>query len=392
MQATLQGRVRAGLVALLLIGTSALALRQFRDLERYSDEVHHLRQISAFCAGDLRLDRKLTTLPGFHALAAAIGRATGDCSLAAVRRLNALLGLLSAAAFWWAARAAGAPRPALRTLHYWLLPVLLPYHFLAYTDTLSLLLVLLAVGLALRDQPGAAGAVGALSILARQTNVVWLPLLAALGPGPVRSWRRLLAIVPGLLAFAVFVALNRGIAMGDQRAHHAGLFTGNLFFGLSLLCGLFLPRVLALLWRERARLADPRLLALLAALAALYAVSFGLEHAYNRFPGFLRNELLMRLEQSPLLTAGFFLLIALATAALWVDRLSRPAFHLLYPVALLALLPVKLVDQRYAFVPLVLLLLFRREDADWVEGLGLAQSAGLAAFFVLGISRGLFLL
>jgi alpha-1,2-glucosyltransferase len=394
----MRARLR-GLVAGVLVLAQALWVAgRFRALPPYADERHHMRQVSAFCSGATRLDPKLTTLPGFHILAAAAGRLTGDCSLATARAVNAALGLASVAAFAYAAAAAGAADPALRTLQYAALPVLLPYHFLAYTDTAPLLLLLLSAGFLLRGRSVAAGVAAAGSLLFRQSNVVWLLFVAlwVLRSRPGLTARealgRLWPCLLGVLGFAAFVALNGGVALGDARAHRAGFHLGNVFFALLLAGALLLPRHLWLLAREGKRLARPAALLALAATAAAFVVGFGVPHAYNRYADFLRNQLLMAADDSLPLRLALLLPLLIGLGGLLADRPARPADAALWPVALVALLPVRLIDQRYAFVPLVLHQLLRRDAPASVEWTTLGLWAAAALGLVEGIARGAFLL
>jgi alpha-1,2-glucosyltransferase len=389
---------RVLLATALVIAQGLWVAGRFRGLPPYADERHHLRQVQAFCSGSPALDPKLTTVPGFHLLAAAAGRLTGDCSLASVRALNAVIGLASVAAFAFAAAASGAADPALRTLQYAALPVLLPYHFLAYTDSAPLALLLLSAGLLLRGRSVAAGLAAAASLLFRQSNVVWLLFVAlwVLRSQPAltarEALRRLWPCLLGLLGFGVFVLVNGGIALGDARAHRAGLHLGNVFFALLLAGVLLLPRQLWLLATERARLLSPRVLGVLALAAAFFAAGFGVAHAYNRFPDFLRNQLLMAADESWALRAALLVPLLLGLAGLLLDRPLRPADAALWPATLLALLPVKLIDQRYAFVPLVLHQLLRRDAPAAVEWATLGLWAALGLGLVEGIARGAFLL
>ena len=159
------------------MATAALVYQALRPLPRYSDEIHHFRQIRGFCEGDYTLNPRVTTIPGYHVVSALVGRLTGDCSTQQMRLVNTVIGLLSVAAFLAAIRAAGSQAPVARTLQYFFLPVLLPYHFFVYADSISLLANLATLALLLRGRFLLAGLAGSLAILVRQTNVVWLALV-----------------------------------------------------------------------------------------------------------------------------------------------------------------------------------------------------------------------
>jgi alpha-1,2-glucosyltransferase len=235
-------------------------------------------------------------------------------------------------------------------------------------------------------------------LLFRQTNVVWLLLVAGHvffvegARGAATLLRRLWPCLLGLSAFGAFVAWNGGVALGDAGAHRPGFHLGNVFFALLLFAGIFLPRALHVLWTRRAGLATPAVLLALAALGVVFVCSFGVEHAYNRFGGFLRNDLLLAADDSLALRAALAAPVLLAAFMLAADRLALPAYNLLLPVALLSMVPIRLVDQRYAFTALALYQLFRREDPPWLEVAGLLWSAGLCVWVVEGLARGAFLL
>ncbi len=388
--------IRAALAAAVIVGTTWFVAQAMAPMNHYADEVHHFRQITAFCDGDFRIDPKLTTVPGPHALTALVAGLTGDCSLAAARRVNIAVGLLSVLAFLYAAVATPTARPLARTLQYFLLPILLPYHFLVYTDSISLLALLLAVGLLLRGRDVSAGIVVALSLLLRQTNVVWVVFVAAYvlvereWEGRTAYLRRVWPCLLGCAGFAAFALANHGVAIGDARAHHPGLSFGNVFFLLMLFFVLFLPRNIASLAASGERLADRGFLAVLAAVYGLFLATFGVDHAYNKFAGFLRNDLLVTLDERDVLRVAAFAIVAGGAAVLYVDRLARPSYHLLYVFAVLSLLPIRLIDQRYDFAPLALFLLFRRDDSVVVEAASIGFSLVLCGLLVDGLARGAF--
>ena len=226
-----------------------------------------------------------------------------------MRLVNAVIGVLSVAAFFAAARAAGAKAPLARTFQYLFLPVLLPYHFLVYADSISLLANLVTLALMLRGRFALAGLAGSLAILVRQTNVVWLALvcLAAwmddpavrAGPRPLTAWlRRAWTALLGLAGFAAFVLWNGGVAVGGRGAFKAGLHTGNVFLFLALYFVLFLPGNAAAIRRRARQLARPFFWVLLAAAYAVFLATFRVDHPFNKFEGFLRNEMLSAVASS----------------------------------------------------------------------------------------------
>jgi len=392
----------AAAFAFLLV-TAVVVYNALRPLGRYSDEIHHYRQIRSFCNGDFTLNPRITTIPGYHVVSAAVGRMTGDCSAEQMRRVNATIGALSVIAFFFAVRAAGSSVPLARTLQYFFLPILLPYHFLIYADSISLLANLVTVALLLRGRFALAGLAGTLAILVRQTNVVWLFLVCAVAffdvpevrsaPHPLTAWlRRTWTALLGLAAFAGFVLWNGGVAVGGRGAFAAGLHTGNVFLFLALYFVMFLPANLAALRRRAERLADPLWWGLCAAAYLVFLLTFRVDHPFNKFEGFLRNEMLSVVASSLAAKHAFFVFAAAGLASLYVTRLRRPSLYLVYPLALATLLPLRLIEHRYGLAAYVLLLVCREDDPPAVEYAGVALSMLLSGLVVYVLVQGRWML
>jgi alpha-1,2-glucosyltransferase len=336
-------------------------------------------------------------------VSALVGRATGDCSLQRMRLVNAVIGVLSVAAFFAAARAAGAAAPLARTFQYLFLPVLLPYHFLVYADSISLLANLITLALMLRSRFALAGLAGSLAILVRQTNVVWLALVCLAAwmddpemrrdPRPLTAWlRRAWTALLGLAGFAAFVLWNGGVAVGGRGAFAAGFHTGNVFLFLALYFVLFLPANLAALHRRAGELARPRFWILMIAAYAVFLATFRVDHPFNKFEGFLRNEMLSVVASSFNWKTVFFLFVAGGLASLYATRLRRASLYLIYPLALATLLPLRLIEHRYGLAAFVLLLVCREDDPAPVEYAGVALGALLSTVVVYVLARSLWML
>ncbi|MGE0454584.1 MAG: hypothetical protein AB7O37_19945 [Vicinamibacteria bacterium] len=394
-------RIALALGLALLAGQTFWALRHVGRLGRYSDEFHHLRQILRFCRGEWVLDPKITVLPAYHALATVWATALGGCSLDRVRALSAAAGLLVAYACYRAAGRLRLPDPEARALLCVFLPVLLPYHVLAYTDSVSLAANMVTFSLLVGQRPRLAGLVAGASILIRQTNVAWAVLVCLVEIAESRPWaggwsslrelaRRLWPAGASLAAFGAFVIWNGGVPVGSRGDHRLGLYSGNVFFALFLLGVLALPLVAWTLFLHRRRLAEPRLLALLAAAGLLFAGTFRADHPSNRIPGFLHNDLVAWVVSDPRIAGAFLVPVAAALAMLYLTPLARPSLWVIYPTALFALVPAKLIEHRYAIPWLVLFLLCRRGAPAPLEWAAVALSVVLGDLLLAGIARSLF--
>jgi hypothetical protein len=210
------------------------------------------------------------------------------------------------------------------------------------------------------------------------------PFAARLG----RVWTALL----GFAAFAAFVIWNGGVAVGGRGAFQAGFHTGNVFLFLALYGVLFLAANAAAMRRRAASFARPLFWAVLAATYALFLATFRVDHPFNKFEGFLRNEMLSAVATSVLWKHVFFACVALGLASLYATRLRRASLYLVYPLALATILPLRLIEHRYGLAAFVLLLVCREDDPPPVEYAGVVESILLSGLAVYVLATGRWML
>ncbi|KAJ1644163.1 glucosyltransferase [Coemansia asiatica] len=263
---------------------SYAALQRINDVvgQPYMDEIFHVPQAQHYCIGDFNTwDPKLTTPPGLYlvslipinVLRFLMPQYAHACTAGDLRATNWMLSL---ALFWVIADILRQLRPgqppvvlALRTLGLSLFPVTFFLNHMYYTDTGSLLFVLVCYTLSLRERHWMAGVTGFAALWFRQTNAVWVAFVgftAALrlvqqrtGISDMSSLRESLGVLcrwtvqrdamaailrllyPYLAVvclFALFVVANRGIVLGDKSNHEAGLHVPqpwrSLVFGTAL--------------------------------------------------------------------------------------------------------------------------------------------------------------
>lgn len=383
-----------------------------------ADERIHDRQIVMLAGGELEIVRNLTMFPGYHVVIALLAKLTGAQGPAAFRTLSALVSLPAIPIFYAIARRLAPRFAAVATLQFAFLPILFPFFFLLYTDGFSLLLVLLSVLLVLRHRRSAAAAVAVAAVLVRQTNIICLAFALGLAYLEDHGFtlsrrqlgsavRRYVVFVLGLAVFAVFVAVNRGVAVGDRSSHPLKLALGNVYLFLFLYFFLLLPSHLATLRSALAALRDKRVLALALLLYAVFMLAFVNDHPYNQWSveafrysdakwvgrvPFLRNQLLHLATQSALTRTLFFIPVLLSCLVLGKTKLVQPRFLLIYPLLLLLLTPSWLIEQRYCLVPLALLLLARERRSRALEYATAALGLAGSIYFVYGIERHRFFL
>jgi alpha-1,2-glucosyltransferase len=388
----------------------ALALLAMHAPTAFVDEPVHYGQIDLFDHGDFRLFRPfLTMLPGYHVLVSALLWATDWRSLAGARFVSALFGLCTIGAFHLARRRAwtgeNAATAALATLQFALLPILLPYDFLVYTDVLSLGLVLAATAATLSGRHVLSAALMIASMTVRQTNVIWLPLLAGMTLWAQRQqgtagWRRQFGCVwPYLVGVALFAGYwlwNGSISLSkEQTAMHPdwSLHPGNIHFAL-FLCGLLLPLHVAGGCRTFASTlrSKPWLLLLPVTAFAVIWLTFRVDHPFNQLvdPLTLHNFVLQQCRDNAWCKAAYCLVAVAALCGLASTHLRPRAALLLYPCAILALAGFWVVEQRYALIPIALWLVFRERRSEAVETATMALWAVAAVCVCLGTFAGQF--
>ena len=80
--------------------------------------------------------------------------------------------------------------------------------------------------------------------------------------------------------------------------------------------------------------------------------------------------------------------IALAVLSLCVIRLRQPAHYLIYPFAVVSVIPFWLIEQRYYMPVFTLFMLFRESASPRVERALLATSVVIALYLFAGVVGG----
>ncbi|KAJ1271775.1 hypothetical protein BS78_06G151800 [Paspalum vaginatum] len=168
--------------------------------EPYMDEIFHVPQAQQYCRGDFSTwDPMITTPPGLYYVSVAYVASffpvawmsrvakTFDvlCSTAALRSTNVIMAMVCSVLFHDLLLCMPPGIGERKATTYAILLALYPVHwfftFLYYTDVASLAAVLAMYLFCLKKQFWISALFGALSILFRQTNVIWIVFFAANG-------------------------------------------------------------------------------------------------------------------------------------------------------------------------------------------------------------------
>jgi len=262
------------------------------------------------------------------------------------------------------------------------LPLVFLFTFVVYTDIPAIALFLLAVALAYKRHHWVAAGLFALTLLVRQDMVIYIAatvvafMLADIYervriPTQRRHWIALLQRVGSLQfllrylpyglvmsAFAGFVVINGGVALGDKSAHPAGaLHWGNIYFFLLCFAVLFLPLVVASvpdIVRNISRLSRMQKVGLVLLILAgwfFYDKTFVIDHAYNFVTAerFLHNDVLIAIATVPLARGVSYAIILAALGALFTLQWRNTALVLLWTGATVTSLALHwLIEPRYS--------------------------------------------
>eukprot|EP01138_Halocafeteria_seosinensis_P005275 gb/GECG01005394.1/.p1 GENE.gb/GECG01005394.1/~~gb/GECG01005394.1/.p1 ORF type:complete len:451 (+),score=7.29 gb/GECG01005394.1/:1-1353(+) len=406
MGSTTSGSFVAACTILMVVEALVAARVNYKVPEPYMDEIFHVNQTQRYCRGNFSYwDPKITTLPGTYwsaflslaALVSPFGRNASDatqatpqwCNLASLRAYNQAV-LVICGIVTYATETRNAVWKSLAVV---CLPWLFFYSQLFYTDTTGIAALLLTRYLASCSSETKRGKplmysilsaiVGAFAVFVRQTNVIWVAMIAAqYSLGELRrifdrsSWNRkdllrlVLKNIPYLfvgIGFFIFLCLNGGVAIGDQLHHKPAFHLAQIFYVSLFVCG---PISISFAlsgkeaWRYIHRRLNNRGIALIAVGFTLVmgtgVHSWKIIHPFlladNRHISFyfFRKFVLQRpwilLGITPL--ASVFLVLVLE---LFEDRLVGWVWAL---TTMASLVPVPLFDFRYLIVPAVFALVF----------------------------------
>lgn len=362
----------------------------------YMDEIFHVPQTQAYCRGDvLHWDPKITTPPGLYLLGTVLGVVFG-CEAYVLRVVNGLLwiGVLVMVdrLLKQLHPGADAEERTLRALILAMFPLVFFFATLYYTDVGSLFFVLVSYDLMLRRRIAGSAAAGAVALLFRQTNIIWVGFVAGCavvrrleGSGrtyllggkvslPTRIARYARAALNmgfkkwavygpyfGVLAaFVVFVVANEGIVLGDRSAHEPEMHFAQLLYFLpfatffSLFSGVvFLPQAL------QAFTARPQLTSLFA-IVAVAMVHYGtVAHAYlladNRHYTFYVWRLFTAVPALKFAVIPVYVVLFLMQQKRLEQLNTRMWTVLFWSATAAVLIPSPLLEFRYFIIPFVLL-------------------------------------
>ena len=358
------------LILLLFI----LLFKNISLIPLYDDESAHYGQIKLFYEGNYRVYENISVIPLYHLTLSWSAKILKTDSVQILRTVSFIFSLFSIIIFYKLSSLLDFNNSVLKTAQFAFLPVFFPYRFLLYVENLAVLLLLISLYFLFQKRFFFSSLFLLMTVATKQIYIVWLPLFMLLPfiRGQTLNWKLCLRQnwlnFLTLLLFIIFMIANRGVAIGTQSAHpDFFLSLGNLYWALFLFFILFLPLILKTMPQIFFSLKKyPGLI--LAALLFLTVSWFAFHpsHPWNQFPEHLRNLVLMSAKQG--IGKFLFLMAAiLALLTLCFQSLLKRKYYIIYPLSIMSLATIWLIESRYALPAFTFFLLFRRTGNKIIE-------------------------
>lgn len=336
------------------------------------DEVFHYKQIDMFYQNNFSLVEKLTVIPGYHFLLALICKLFNNCSLQLVRFINIIFAFLSYLIFYFTARQRKEETAIYKLLLFVFLPILFPYAFFVYTDTMSLLFILLAFYFAQNKKYRLSGFIGMLSLLIRQNNIFWVFFIAIYiynkkYKNKTINYKEMIKdymyfILSFILLF-IFIIINQGLVVGDKSHHPFKISFTNLYFFLFTVFCLFLPyqyyNLLSIIKKLKNNKKILYYIIAFFIFLPCFFYTLTITHIYNYFYCYIHNLIVLALTAN---VYRIFILLAIVLLAFYyLMELKFLEKNILYIISFIHLISLWLIEQRYYIIPFTFLLLLKNE-------------------------------
>lgn len=388
----------------LIFAVFIAAFLFFKDAVPKADEKVHYKQIETYINGHSDLHVALTTIPGYHSTIATIAEIFSLSSIQSIRLITFIFSLLLVIVFYLLLKKIHKDLPISKFFLLCFFPILFPFFFLIYTDIFSLVLILSSFYLLLNKKYITSGILGILSILVRQTNIIWLLFFCAYVFYEKYGFRftknKLISLakdcwvfILGFISFFIFLIINKGVAIGDKAMHPPFTFQlENIFFLLFLFFFLFLPLNIANFKKIYQSIKKNKGIILFVLLTFLvFIITFRVNHPLNTNNfGYLRNNLLLYIDSALYLKILFFIPVAYSIFSISVIKLKEKVHYLLYPFTLLSLIPCWLIEQRYYLIPFILFIVFSKKNSILIEIPTIFIYIVVSVIFIIGMRYGFF--
>ncbi|BAP57121.1 alpha-1,2-glucosyltransferase [Thioploca ingrica] len=382
------------IVFLLVLLTFALAFTLVKNVKPIVDEGIHYLQIKFildfFNGEQFIIHPTLTMIPGYHFVMASLSYIFDNLSVAFIRSLSTVFSYISIIIFFLLLKSEKSyPQiPVIKLIQYAFFPLIFPFFFLIYTDSFSVLLILFSWLLVLNKRYYIGGIIATASVLVRQSNLIWLIFMITYIYYENNQFKFNLAILAnwikdcwtfflGIVFFSLFVLVNGGMIIGKGATQYypKSLYFGNIYFFLFLFFFLFLP--LNIDNRHKIQnfiKVNPWIMIGIVAFFIFYLLTFNQLSPHNLkgedrliINYFLRNEILITFTSSTLFKILFFIPVVYSLLSIAITQLCKKSYYLLYPFAILSVVPIWPIFPRYSLIPFILFILFKETNSKLIE-------------------------
>lgn len=392
----------------LLLFSIAILIVPFlliRNQNPYGDEYVHLEQIKYFIEGKLQIVRGISKLPGYFLLIAFFSHTFNINELGGFRTISFLISILSILVYYKLVKKLDKKNAIITTIQYILLPISFPLLFLLYTESLSTLLVILSLYLAIRKRYLLASVVSLLSVGIRQTNIIWFLFIFilsyVLSNGYDLNLKKIKSyfsksyfFLISISLFLVFIFLNKGIAIKDQLTTPSfQIHMGNVFWSLFLFLILFIPVNLVNLGKVKKLILKQNAVLIPAISFILISLFiFPNLNPMNSDPIHLKNNFLLFFHSGLLPKLTYLILLTYSVLSISSVKLVKKHYYLSYIFMFLSLVPFWLVVSRYVIIPFLLFNTFRKKESPIIEYLIVLIFLSLSLILFEGVLSRKFLL
>jgi len=376
-------RIFFGLVLFVLL-VSALGYMwlTINKIPAQTDEGVHYEQITMFLNGDISRHSAITMIPGYHLIISSFLYLFKLDSIESARFISLILALFSVYIFFCCARTLHSRVSIQRTLSFFSLPIMFPFHFLLYTESVSLVFILIGFYFYFKRSLNLCALFLGISVLIRQPNIMWIIMIFLVeyidNNGLTINKKKILEHVRKnillffiIVDFILFVVMNGGrVSLATD--HNPTIRTENIFFSLFIFFFLFLPIIIRNL--SNTLRTFTRYLYLIIPIILIfifYLYEFQVVHKYNIIGGhWIHNIIPLYIVENYSNKIVSFIPILIAALSLLSFQLYSKSAQIFYPVWFLSLIPLGLIEMRYYIPHMTLFLLFKNSEnsrLEWIQ-------------------------
>jgi len=364
------------------------------------DEVFHYPEIMRFASGNFQHTSQIAMGPGYHFVMALPTWIFRLGTVASVRFLEILVSAGFLLLFYRLARQLDPAHASMKLLQVSLYPLLFPYYFILFTDIMTTLFVLLCFYFVLSRRYTLAGLVGSLSLVVRQSSVVWLVLFLVFAyiqehgkRLPTRQslmnfFPKSATFLLGIVGFLIFVIINGGVVLGGSKLYMPFVISfGNAYIILFLLFLFHLPEHILFAGRITRSVHKHWKIVLLGAILwyVFYLATFTNTHPWNQTPYFLRNQLMHLFTKDLVWKTVLFIIALYELFVILAHRFVKPRYALIHIAGIIPMVSMWLIEPRYAVPYVTLFLLLRTIESIPATYASIVLSLSLSLYQVWGL-------